>query len=190
MSMNPVGDYISNNLIGSDRAARLRLSEVKSIAVDDLYRALDSVVDPEIPVLSARELGVLRGIAWQGDELVVTITPTYSGCPAMTHFEDDIISALEKIGVFCARIHTSLSPAWTTDWLSEPAKQKLLDYGIAPPSEASTSKRALLGEDPVVSCPKCSSQNNTEVSRHGSTACKALYKCNDCEEPFDYFKCI
>lgn len=190
MEYNPVGAFIDNNLIGSDKKPVLSLDEAKTIPLADIYAALDGVVDPEIPVLSVKELGVLRGVAWEGEELLVTITPTYSGCPAMTHFEDDVKLCVEGLGIPNVRIVTSLSPAWTSDWLTEQAKEKLLAYGIAPPMEATNSLRTLKGDAPEVVCPKCHSDKTKEISRHGSTACKALYQCEECHEPFDYFKCI
>ncbi|MCV6615380.1 MAG: phenylacetate-CoA oxygenase subunit PaaJ [Cellvibrionaceae bacterium] len=190
MEYNPVGEFIGNNLIGSDKVQALSLEDAKAIPLAEIHAALDGVVDPEIPVLSVKELGVLRDLAWEGDEMVVTITPTYSGCPAMSNFEDDIKLCVEQLGIPNVRIATRLSPAWSSDWLTPEAKAKLLDYGIAPPLEATTSKKVLLGESPEVICPNCRSKNTSEVSRHGSTACKALYQCDDCQEPFDYFKCI
>ncbi|MBB6523561.1 1,2-phenylacetyl-CoA epoxidase subunit PaaD [Pseudoteredinibacter isoporae] len=190
MDYNPVGSFISDNLISSDRPPVLSVAEAQAIEMSDIEHALSTVVDPEIPVLSARELGVLRDVEWQGDTLVTTITPTYSGCPAMGHFEDDIRVCLEKLGIPKIKVNTRLSPAWTSDWLSDDAKQKLRDYGIAPPMETTSSLKVLLGHAPEVSCPKCHSTEVREVSRHGSTACKALYQCDSCQEPFDYFKCI
>lgn len=152
------------------------------------WEVLESVSDPEIPVLSVVDLGVVRSIELDGDKLKVTITPTYSGCPAMEVIESDIRGALESAG-FDADIKTSLHPSWTTDWMSESGKKKLLEYGISPP-EHSSDKSALTGEPKEVMCPNCKSKNTRLQSQFGSTPCKALYVCKDCLEPFDHFKCI
>lgn len=181
---------VQDQLIGSDRGPRLTLEQAQAIPLAEIRKILDTVVDPEIPVLTVNDLGVLRDLAWEGATLVVTITPTYSGCPAMQTFEDDIRHCLLQRGLMNIRIQTSLSPAWTTDWLTDTAKQKLETYGIAPPKESSNSRAVLMGLDPEVKCPKCGSEYTKQISRHGSTACKALYQCDDCLEPFDYFKCI
>lgn len=140
--------------------------------------ALDTVVDPEIPVLTIRDLGVLRDVRMEGEQLVVTITPTYSGCPAMVEIRDSIHKTLMDAGFEDHRVETSLSPAWTTDWMSEEGRKKLLDYGIAPPRP-----------NQPVTCPQCSSEDTRLVSEFGSTACKAMYQCQACLEPFDHFKC-
>ncbi|MCT4582637.1 MAG: phenylacetate-CoA oxygenase subunit PaaJ [Flavobacteriales bacterium] len=155
-----------------------------------IWKLLEAVPDPEIPVLSVIDLGVIRKIDLQNDQTLITITPTYSGCPAMNQFEDDITTHLTKHGYQNIIIKTSYNPAWTTDWLSEEAKHKLEKYGIAPPQEKTTDKSFLLGEQPTVRCPQCKSTHTKLVSQFGSTACKALYQCNDCKEPFDYFKCL
>lgn len=147
--------------------------------------------DPEIPVITIEELGVLRDIEFVDDKVIVIITPTYSGCPAMKQFEKDILAALKENGIENAEIKTVFSPAWTTDWISDNAKQKLLEYGIAPPVSGSHDKGALFASGPkVVACPRCGSNDTRLVSQFGSTACKAQYQCNSCLEPFDYFKCI
>jgi len=151
---------------------------------------LSEVTDPEIPVLTIEDLGVLRNVEWIGGKLVVTITPTYSGCPAMGMIEKEIYKILEKEGYDNVLVKTVLAPAWTTDWLSEEGKQKLEKYGIAPPAETTADKKILLGKSPVVRCPQCKSTNTEMKSQFGSTACKSLYQCKDCKEPFDYFKCI
>lgn len=145
-------------------------------------------MDPEIPVLSVVDMGVVRKVEYT-DHLSVTITPTYSGCPAMNTIETDIRNKLVDDGYENVEIITVLKPAWTTDWLTEHGKEQLKAYGIAPPT-GSTSKRSIFLEDETVPCPKCDSKNTDLVSEFGSTACKALYKCKDCLEPFDYFKCI
>ena len=148
------------------------------------------VVDPEIPVLTIADLGVLREVAINEGRAEVTITPTYSGCPAMNMITLEIELALEREGFRDSKVRTVLSPAWTTDWLSDEGKRKLLEYGIAPPEKTSTSKRALFSASEGVHCPRCKSTHTERVSEFGSTACKALYRCRDCREPFDYFKCI
>ena len=177
------------------------------------------VPDPEIPVITIEELGILRDVqavpfgeiaanGQQGFIIEITITPTYSGCPAIDQIRDDILTEMDHESI-PARIKTSLSPAWTTDWMSEAAKQKMQDYGIAPPqhlsTELSTAKVIQFAPKSVASraintpatsafsskniiCPQCKSENTTETSHFASTACKALYKCLDCLEPFDYFK--
>jgi ring-1,2-phenylacetyl-CoA epoxidase subunit PaaD len=151
--------------------------------------AVEQVCDPEIPVLTIADLGVLRSIEAVADGAVeVTITPTYSGCPAMDVIGFEIKVALMKAGINNARVRQVLSPAWTTDWMSEAGKAKLRAYGIAPPA-ARASRRALFGEESVA-CPHCGSQGTEKVSEFGSTACKALWRCTACREPFDYFKCI
>jgi ring-1,2-phenylacetyl-CoA epoxidase subunit PaaD len=161
---------------------------VKSVA--DIYPVLEEIPDPEIPVLSIVDLGVIRDVRIHGDEVQLRITPTYSGCPAMKQMEDDIRIKLKEAGFQKIKITTVYSPAWTTDWLSAEAKKKLQEYGIAPPEESSADKSVLLGTPRHITCPRCKSRNTVMVSQFGSTACKALYKCNDCLEAFDYFKCI
>ena len=148
--------------------------------------ALEAVTDPEIPVLTIADLGILRDVSVCGNEVHVTITPTYSGCPAMNVIALDIETALGRAGIR-ARVHTSLSPAWTTDWLTESARRKLAAFGIAPP-EHSSSRRALFGEDRPA-CPHCGSADTELVSQFGSTPCKSLHRCLACREPFDAFKC-
>ena len=152
--------------------------------------AAESVVDPEIPVLTLGDLGVLRGVAIGDDGVVeATITPTYSGCPAMKTMELDLAVALAKAGFADARIRTVLSPAWTTDWLSKEGRAKLAAFGIAPPP-AKASRRALFGGETAPACPLCGSGRATLISEFGSTACKSLWRCEACREPFDAFKCI
>jgi ring-1,2-phenylacetyl-CoA epoxidase subunit PaaD len=149
--------------------------------------AAAQVVDPEIPVLSIVDLGVLRGVEVEGGTVRVTITPTYSGCPAMRMIELSLEATLRDAGIEKFHIETVLSPAWTTDWLSEEGRRKLRAFGIAPPA-GTASRRALFGAD-AVACPRCSSRDTQRLSEFGSTACKALYRCRECREPFDYFKC-
>lgn len=151
---------------------------------------LETLPDPEIPVISIVELGVVREIIAENKKVTVKITPTYSGCPAMKQIEDDIKSLLTSQG-YHPIIEMVYSPAWTTDWISEGAKEKLRKYGIAPPEHSSVDKRVIMGLEPrVVRCPLCKSANTEMISQFGSTACKSLYKCLDCLEPFDYFKCL
>ena len=146
-----------------------------------------SVTDPEVPVLTIADLGILRDVAIDDDRVTVTITPTYSGCPAVEAIRDDLVLALTSAGFGDVEVRTTLSPAWTTDWMSEEGKRKLERYGIAPP----TGRSAVRGPIPLrlaVKCPRCGSVNTREVSHFGSTACKALYECRACLEPFDHFK--
>ena len=152
------------------------------------WDAAASVVDPEIPVLTIADLGVLRDVTLRDDGGVeVAITPTYSGCPAMSTIAFDIAVALERAGFSNATVRTVLSPAWTTDWMSEDGRRKLREYGVAPPLPAS-SRRALFGIQQVA-CPQCGSGETELLSEFGSTSCKALWRCRSCREPFDYFKC-
>lgn len=155
----------------------------------DLFPILKSVPDPEIPVLSIIDLGVVRSAKLIDNKAVIEITPTYSGCPAMDVIGDDIKSALKKEN-YIPEVELILHPAWTTDWMTEEGKQALKKYGIAPPTDALTDKKALLGEARVIECPQCESKNTKLVSQFASTACKAMFKCEDCEETFDYFKCL
>jgi ring-1,2-phenylacetyl-CoA epoxidase subunit PaaD len=150
---------------------------------------LEEVSDPEIPVLSVVDLGVVRDAQFEDSSWIITITPTYSGCPAMQVMEDDIKSKLKDKGIEDVLVRTVLSPAWTTDWLSQNGRLKLREYGIAPP-EHEVDKSVLFAAPTIVPCPKCLSRNTRMVSQFGSTACKAHYQCNDCQEPFDYFKCL
>ena len=158
----------------------------------DIWNFLEEVPDPEIPVISVVELGVIRDVNLENKEsITITITPTYSGCPAMKVFEQDIISKLKEKGFEEVKIKTVLSPAWTTDWMNDKAKEKLRAFGIAPPINGTEDKGVLFSDGPRnVGCPNCNSNNTKLKSKFGSTACKALYGCLDCKEPFDYFKCI
>lgn len=144
--------------------------------------------DPEIPVLTITDLGIVRDVTVNG-EVVVALTPTYTGCPATEVIEQSVVSALQDHGVENVSINRVLSPPWTTDWISEEGRAKLRDYGIAPP-ESGGSKRALLHGERSIACPRCNSTQTNLVSEFGSTACKASYKCSACLEPFEYFKCI
>ncbi|MCB0641011.1 MAG: phenylacetate-CoA oxygenase subunit PaaJ [Phaeodactylibacter sp.] len=155
----------------------------------DIAAKLSSVSDPEIPVLSIMDMGVVRDVEVQGKEVLVKITPTYSGCPAMDMIAAEIKMTLDQAG-YQTKVELILAPAWTTDWLTENGRRKLEAYGIAAPLEESADKLALLGESRLVPCPQCGSTNTKMLSQFGSTACKALFQCQDCLEPFDYFKCL
>lgn len=161
--------------------------ERKSDLRQRAWDAAASVVDPEIPVLTIEDLGVLRDVVLDGDDVEVAITPTYSGCPAMNMIALEIEIALERAGFRRPKVRTVLSPAWTTDWMSEEGREKLRAYGIAPP-QAASSRRALFSEQDVA-CPQCGSGETELLSEFGSTSCKALWRCKACREPFDYFKC-
>jgi ring-1,2-phenylacetyl-CoA epoxidase subunit PaaD len=152
------------------------------------WAAAASVVDPEVPCVTIADLGILRSVELDGDVAVARVTPTYSGCPAVLAIELSVEAALREAG-FDARVERVMSPAWTTDWITEEGREKLRAFGIAPPEKASNSVRALFGETQIA-CPKCGSGDTARISEFGSTACKALYRCNSCREPFDYFKCI
>jgi ring-1,2-phenylacetyl-CoA epoxidase subunit PaaD len=150
---------------------------------------LRSVSDPEIPVLSILDMGIVREVQLTGKQVAVKITPTYSGCPAMDMIGSEIKLALDQAG-FDTEVELVLSPAWTTDWLTEEGRRKLEEYGIAAPLDESADKLALMGQNRLVHCPQCKSINTKMISQFGSTACKALFQCQDCLEPFDYFKCL
>jgi ring-1,2-phenylacetyl-CoA epoxidase subunit PaaD len=159
--------------------------------MDTIWAALAAIPDPEIAVISLVELGVVRDVCWHGDQLVVTLTPTYSGCPATEVIAADVAAALADAGIVGARIETRLSPAWTTDWIAPAAKTRLAEYGIAPPGARAAVQAIDIGglrrREPVP-CPRCGSTRTRELSRFGSTPCKAQHRCEDCLEPFDYFK--
>ncbi len=158
---------------------------------EKIFSILSEIPDPEIPVITIVELGVVRdAVQLPNDSIEVTITPTYSGCPAMKQMEDDVVSKLKENGFKEVKIRMVYSPAWTTDWLTTEAKLKLQKYGIAPPEESTSDKSFITGKHKAVTCPRCKSKNSVLISQFGSTACKALYKCSDCLETFDYFKCI
>lgn len=163
---------------------------IEAIDVTEIRRIVCTVSDPEIPVLSIEDLGILRSVKVTDDLVEVVVTPTYVGCPAMDTIREDIESALSEKGYAKVVVKTVLSPAWTTDWLTDTGREKLLSIGIAPPNESSLTKRALMSRDAPARCPKCQSIDTQCVSEFGSTACKALYRCVSCLEPFDYFKCI
>jgi ring-1,2-phenylacetyl-CoA epoxidase subunit PaaD len=163
---------------------------MQSFTEQDIFSLLNEIPDPEIPVISIVDLGVIRKIKINQNSVDIDITPTYSGCPAMKQMEDDIVSALKQKGIKQINIKMVYTPAWTTDWLSDDAKERLRKYGIAPPQESTTDKSFITGKTKQIKCPRCGSLHTEMVSQFGSTACKALYKCKDCLEPFDYFKCI
>ena len=170
-----------------------------SPSLEEIWAWLDSVNDPEIPILSVVDLGIVRNVSWTEENpdlttetqrtprseptLVVTVTPTYSGCPAMAVIKNDIERALQERGIDRVRLETQLSPAWTTDWMTERGRKRLREYGIAPPEPQAANPSTL------ITCPRCGSSDTRLVSRFGSTPCKAFYICNSCLEPFDYFKC-
>lgn len=160
------------------------------MTLEHLWNVLEDVKDPEIPVLSLIDLGVVRNIEIRESVPHVTITPTYSGCPAMLEMEIDIKKRLKAEGFESVDVETVMTPTWTTDWISEKGRMALQEYGIAPPEQATSDKSALLGHPKQVTCPQCKSTNSEMLSQFGSTPCKALYRCKDCKEPFDYFKCI
>lgn len=169
----------ATNLVALD-VERLRLKA---------WDAASRVVDPEVPVLTIADLGVLREVRIDGDTVEAIITPTYSGCPAMSMIAVQVDLELERAGFARRKVNTVLSPAWTTDWMSEAGKAKLKAYGIAPPKAVSNSRGVFFGVE-TIQCPKCGSSETTRISEFGSTACKALWRCDACREPFDYFKCI
>ena len=155
-----------------------------------IWKLLEGVTDPEVPVLSVIDLGIIRDVKIKDDEVEVVITPTYSGCPAMDMISMNIKLALIEQGYQKVRVTSVQSPAWTTDWMSEKGKEKLKAYGIAPPNPKQiVCDIKLFAEEEAIQCPHCNSYHTKRISEFGSTACKALYKCNDCKEPFDYFKC-
>jgi ring-1,2-phenylacetyl-CoA epoxidase subunit PaaD len=158
-----------------------------TIQTKEIWKILEEVTDPEVPVLTITDLGIVRDVKLNGDEVEVIITPTYTGCPAMDMIAMNIRLALIENGYHKIKITSVLAPAWTTDWMTEDGKRKLKEYGIAPPHHSTT--RSDGASDHVVECPQCNSTNTKLISEFGSTACKALYQCSDCKEPFDYFKC-
>jgi ring-1,2-phenylacetyl-CoA epoxidase subunit PaaD len=163
---------------------------MRELTREHAWEVAASVTDPEVPVLTIEDLGVLREVTVDGERVTVTLTPTYSGCPALEAMRDDVILALTAAGYGTVDVRTTLSPAWTTDWMTDAGKRKLTEYGIAPPSG-----RAAIGQGPIrlrltVKCPRCGSLDTREVARFGSTSCKALYECRACLEPFDHFKVL
>ncbi len=170
--------------------AKSQLSREHSLA-EKVWTIAATVCDPEVPVLTIEDLGVLREADFADGTAKVTLTPTYSGCPAMDTMKADVESALKAEGFDKVEVKMALSPAWTTDWMSEEGKQKLSEFGIAPPTGRAALGRTTLGKVSLslqVICPHCGSLDTRELTRFGSTSCKALYSCNACQEPFDYFK--
>ena len=166
------------------------MNALAPISADQVYAWLQEVPDPEIPVLSVVDLGVVRDVSWDGDACVVVITPTYSGCPAMREITQDIQQTLARHGIDEVRVETRLAPAWTTDWMSEKGREALKGYGIAAPAERAIDISGISRREaaPAIACPRCGSRDTRLVSNFGSTSCKALYRCVSCREPFDYFK--
>jgi ring-1,2-phenylacetyl-CoA epoxidase subunit PaaD len=156
---------------------------------DDLLTILESVSDPEIPVLNVVDLGVIRDVQVEGKEILIQLTPTYSGCPAMDVIGDDLERAFAKAG-YHTTVQLIMSPPWTTDWITPRGRAALEEYGIAAPLDPVADKDVLLKEKRLVKCTNCGSKNTRLVSQFGSTACKAMFQCEDCKEPFDYFKCL
>ena len=163
---------------------------VAELRREEILRWLEEVKDPEVPVLSIRELGVLRDVEVSDERVVVVMTPTYSGCPAMHAMETEVVQTLARHGVSNAEVRTIYSPAWTTDWMSGEAKAKLEAYGIAPPGPAGSDDLVPLRRRVATPCPYCRSVNTTMRSEFGSTACKAILFCNSCDQPFELFKAI
>jgi ring-1,2-phenylacetyl-CoA epoxidase subunit PaaD len=159
------------------------------ISENDIWKILEEVKDPEVPVLSIVDLGIVREVEIKEDQIRVVITPTYSGCPAMDVINMDIRLKLIEKGYRNLAIEQKLSPAWTTDWMSEEGKQKLKAYGIAPPNPKQQFCREEMFQQELVQCPRCHSFHTELISQFGSTACKSMYRCLDCKEAFDYFKC-
>lgn len=160
------------------------------MTVVEINRLLETIPDPEIPVISIVELGIVREVAIaDSGKVTISITPTYSGCPAMNAIEKEILSTLKEHGHPDVEVRQVHSPVWTTDWIPDEAREKLRKYGIAPPAHSTSDKSVLSLHPKAIACPRCGSLQTEMVSPFGSTACKALYKCNACLEPFDYFKC-
>jgi ring-1,2-phenylacetyl-CoA epoxidase subunit PaaD len=174
------------------------MNGIDHVSTEQVWRWLSEVPDPEIPVISVTDLGIVRDVAWDNDTLVVTVTPTYSGCPATAVINLDIEQVLRARGLEKVRLERRLSPPWTTDWIGAEAREKLRAYGIAPPMDGTAVNgriAARIGRltgagNASVSCPRCGSDQTEKVSQFGSTPCKASYRCRACLEPFDYFKCI
>ena len=159
----------------------------QQVDTQQVFNWISDIPDPEIPVISIKDLGMLRSVDYDNNNYVVTITPTYTACPAMKMIEDEILDKLHQHNIDNVKVKLTYEPAWTTDWLTEEAKLKMKNYGIAPPQHSSCSK--LFSTAEAVVCPRCNSKHTEVISRFGSTACKALYKCLDCKEPFEHFKC-
>lgn len=156
------------------------------------WEILEQIPDPEIPVLSIVDLGIIRSVEIDGPKVIVGVSPTYSGCPATEVIEDSVVKSLQSGGIGNVSIHRVLSPPWTSDWISDRGREKLRRYGIAPPKKGAARGKLFGDEMPAqaIACPRCGTENTKKVSEFGSTACKASYKCIECLEPFEYFKCI
>lgn len=159
------------------------------VDLQQIWQYLAEIPDPEVPVLNLLDLGVIRDVVINGNEVEVVVTPTYSGCPATSMINMAIRLKLIEKGFTIIKITNQLSPAWTTDWMTKEGRIKLKEYGIAPPVYSKSNQGDLFSEPDEVPCPRCESGNTKLISQFGSTACKALYQCQDCHEPFDYFKC-
>jgi ring-1,2-phenylacetyl-CoA epoxidase subunit PaaD len=169
------------------------MPEIESISKSEIWSWLEEVIDPEIPVLNVVEMGIVRDVIFEGNKLVVKITPTYSGCPAMNAIEMEIHKKLREKGIDNFNVVTDFKESWTTDWMTDHAKKKLKDYGIAPPGKTESGDDFLLGlkgSQKIVPCPYCDSLDTVLQSEFGSTACKSQYYCNECLQPFEHFKCI
>ena len=170
-----------------------KTSSMSVVSVEQIYEWLQEVTDPEVPVLTILDLGIVREVHTSltdagAAKATIIITATYSGCPAMDVIGMNIRMALMSHGIPEVVIEQRISPAWTTDWMTDTGKEKLKAYGIAPPQRKSTVTQGIFEEE-IVPCPKCGSEDTTEVSRFGATACKSMFKCNNCKEPFEHFKC-
>ena len=159
------------------------------VTEQEIWQLLEEVKDPEVPVLSVTDLGIIRAVQTDEDKITITITPTYSGCPAMDVISMDIRLKLIEKGYRNVHIQQQLSPAWTTEWMTEEGKQKLKSYGIAPPNPKQQFCKEEMFVEEMVQCPRCHSHHTQLISQFASTACKSMYRCLDCKEAFDYFKC-
>ncbi len=169
------------------------MSTTETIPAPEIWSYLEEVTDPEIPVLNIVEMGIVRDVGFEGGEVVVRITPTYSGCPAMNAIEMEIHKKLHEKEIGPFRVLTDYKESWTTDWMTGHAKKKLKEYGIAPPGKTKSNDDFLLGlkiSQKIVPCPYCDSLGTVLQSEFGSTACKSQYYCNECDQPFEHFKCI
>lgn len=163
---------------------------VIELTKEKIWEYLSEIPDPDIPVISITDLGVVRNVEVTGEKVIVTITPSYSGCPAMQFFKEEIVSVLKSKGIEEVEIKTVFSPAWTTDWITDSAKEKMKTHGIAPPEKSTENINVLFFHVKKKTCPWCSSTHTKLASQFGSTPCKALWFCNSCRQPFEYFKCI
>ncbi|ERK08151.1 Phenylacetate-CoA oxygenase, PaaJ subunit [Serratia fonticola AU-P3(3)] len=165
----------------------MNITRLQPAEIPQIWHCLQQISDPELPVLSITDLGMVRDVERDGAGWHITFTPTYSGCPATEYLLNAIEQTLNEAGFSPVKITISLSPAWTTDWMNADARQRLREYGVAPPQGQTCEKPLAHGP---VQCPRCGSEHTEKISEFGSTACKALYRCRECREPFDYFKCI